>query len=192
MTQNYTKNLQIPPSVFQVPQPMKDKKPEAYIPQAVGLGPYHHFRPELQQMESKKRHAVEEYIRCNEFQDFIKLVNEMTGEMGEIMLELGAHEDSGGEFLPTIRSSYDRYLDLDDKTLAWVMMVDGIFLLYVVKHYLEQKEFSRGKKVDRQMERLARDILMLENQIPLRLLYQITRAVELSFNKTSVNDLFYT
>ena len=44
----------IPVSVFNVPKALRVHKPEAYTPQLIALGPYHHWRPELYEMERYK------------------------------------------------------------------------------------------------------------------------------------------
>lgn len=39
--------IDISPCVFQVPKSFSETKPQAYTPQKIGLGPYHHIRPEF-------------------------------------------------------------------------------------------------------------------------------------------------
>ena len=48
----------IPVSVFNVPKQLRVHKPEAYTPQFIALGPYHHWRPELYEMERYKLAAA--------------------------------------------------------------------------------------------------------------------------------------
>ncbi|MFS7982008.1 hypothetical protein Hanom_Chr10g00957691 [Helianthus anomalus] len=51
-----------PVSVFEIPKKLKVEKLEAYIPQQIGLGPNHHFQPELyHRMEQKKFTTVKGY-----------------------------------------------------------------------------------------------------------------------------------
>jgi hypothetical protein len=44
--------------VFDVPRALRNSKPEAYVPNHFALGPYHHCRPELRDMERYKLAAA--------------------------------------------------------------------------------------------------------------------------------------
>lgn len=136
------------PCVFKVSKILTQQKPEAYAPPHLGLGPYHHLRPHLFKMQGEKLAAIKNYLSPEKFHDFRIVVAAM------IPLE------------PFIRSSYDQYLDLDIETLAWMLAIDGVYLLQFLKNY------SEG-------ENLAGDVMMLENQIPLFLIKKIQQCVEL-------------
>ncbi|XP_027174220.1 putative UPF0481 protein At3g02645 [Coffea eugenioides] len=180
MRVNYIKNYTVRPCVFHVPDNLRDTKPEAYTPQLVGLGPYHHFWPQVQHMESHKRAAVLDYLEGLNKEDFIKLV-----------------EEGPEDFEPKIRSCYDRYLDLDKETLAWVVIVDGMFLLDFIDH-LAPKEPNKNnpgsEDVDKDRiyskpEALAADVLMLENQIPIVLIQEMRTILQESFDIDSDAEL---
>lgn len=100
MNHNYITNSHVRPCVFLVPNRLKEAKPEPYVPQRLGLGPYHHFRPELQFMEIRK--AVRDYLHnTDHLQHFICWINER-------------HPN----FDVLARSFYDLYLELDKSTLV--------------------------------------------------------------------------
>ncbi|XP_027067502.2 putative UPF0481 protein At3g02645 [Coffea arabica] len=168
MRLNYITNHTVSPCVFHVPDNLRDTKPEAYTPQLVGLGPYHHFWPQVQHMESDKRAAVLDYLKALDDEHFSKLVKE-------------GPED----FEPKIRSCYDRYLDLDKETLAWVVIVDGLFLI----HYLGNGDVGKSR-IYLNPEALAADVLMLENQIPIFLIQEMLVTLQKSFNIYSNAQLF--
>lgn len=46
--------MKTPVSIFCVPQPMVSFSPHAYIPQLFAFGPYHHWQPQLYDMERYK------------------------------------------------------------------------------------------------------------------------------------------
>lgn len=49
-----TEHIRPSVSIFQVPDTITTKNPEAYEPQQVGLGPIHHFRPGPYKKTSRK------------------------------------------------------------------------------------------------------------------------------------------
>lgn len=160
----------IPVSVFNVPKSLQVTKPEAYIPQLIALGPYHHWRPELYEMERYKLAAVR---RAKKHFHTIKLQH-LVQQFTKLEHKIRAH--------------YHRYLDLSGETLAWMMAVDASFLLEFLQVYAVEED-GGGKDLRRLPSRMShlvdytgrksahnvilRDIMMLENQIPLFLLRNI-------------------
>ncbi|OMO49823.1 hypothetical protein COLO4_38357 [Corchorus olitorius] len=105
--------------IFRVPDHLANSKPEAYRPQLIALGPYHHFHTELYEMEHYKLAVVKKVMKKlgtnEEFQifKFEKLVEELINKLPH----------------PYISNCYrgldDRNLDF----LAWIMAINGLFLL---------------------------------------------------------------
>lgn len=146
-----------PSCVFRVPKSVTEAKPEAYAPQHLGLGPYHHLQPHLYIMQKQKLAAIRKFLGPEKLQNFRQVIE------GLVQLE------------PVIRACYDQYLDLDVETLAWIIAIDGLYLLQFLKNYPE-------------MENLAGDIVMLENQIPVILLKKIQQALELPPSDAGEDD----
>lgn len=165
----------IPVSVFNVPKQLRVHKPEAYTPQFIALGPYHHWRPELYEMERYKLAAARRAQKrlC-------------AGLKLEGLVQQFARLER------RIRAYYHRYLDFSGETLAWMMVVDGAFLLEFLQIYAAaagEGESGDGRALRRVSSRMAhlvdftgrksahnlilRDMLMLENQVPLFLLRKI-------------------
>lgn len=154
----------IPVSIFNVPKILMLSKPEAYIPQQVAIGPYHHWRPELYEMERYKLSAARRTQKQLQRVKFQQVVDNFV-----------KHEHQ-------IRSYYHRYLDFNGETLAWMMAVDTSFLLEFLQIFtLKEGKFMSGgaSRMSHLIEyagrrsaqnAILRDILMLENQIPLFLL----------------------
>jgi len=67
-----------PICVFDVPKPLLCTRPEAYIPQLVALGPYHHCREELADMERYKLSAAKRAQTHLPGTDFQQLVDVFT------------------------------------------------------------------------------------------------------------------
>ncbi|KAI3443926.1 hypothetical protein Pfo_000591 [Paulownia fortunei] len=159
-----------PPCVFRVPKSLTQTKPEAYAPQQVGLGPYHHLRPELYTMQRKKVAAVMKFLNAEQLPNFQQVVEALM------------------QWEPYVRGSYDQYLDLQPKTLAWIVAIDAIYLLQLLKNYPGKS--GEGAAVNTLMKNLAGDILMLENQIPFILLQGILRILNL-FPGDGHNDALF-
>ncbi|XP_058111594.1 putative UPF0481 protein At3g02645 [Magnolia sinica] len=154
----------IPVCIFNVPKTLIATNPDAYIPQQIALGPYHRSRPELYEMERYKVSAAkrtQKHLKSLKFQSII---------------------DRFMKLEPRIRSCYHRYLDFSGEALAWMMALDASFLLEFLKIFtakdsnvLETISSRMSHLVDYTGRRSAhntilRDIMMLENQIPLFLL----------------------
>ncbi|EEE65203.1 hypothetical protein OsJ_20332 [Oryza sativa Japonica Group] len=166
----------IPVSVFNVPKQLQAHKPEAYVPQFIALGPYHHWRPELYEMERYKLAAARRAQR--HLREGVKL---------EHLVEQFARAER------KVRAHYHRYLDFSGETLAWMMVVDGAFLLEFLQIFAAAEAAASGgggkpelRRVSSRMAHLVdfagrksahnlilRDMLMLENQIPLFLLRKL-------------------
>ncbi|XP_051204547.1 putative UPF0481 protein At3g02645 [Lolium perenne] len=167
----------IPVSVFNVPKQLQVHKPEAYVPQFIALGPYHHWRPELYEMERYKLAAARRAQR----------------RLCPAGLKLDALVTQFARLERKVRAYYHRYLDFSGETLSWMMVVDGAFLLEFLQIYAAADGGQRGGggkpalgRVSSRMVHLLdfagrksahglilRDMFMLENQIPLFLLRKI-------------------
>ncbi|KAA8535224.1 hypothetical protein F0562_030227 [Nyssa sinensis] len=106
--------------VFEVPKSISVFKPNAYTPLVIGLGPYHHFRPQLYLKQRFKLARAREVLKPDQTLDhFQQMINELKA------LE------------PNIRAFYDQYLDLDPNTLASLFAIDGLFLLDILHNQVD-------------------------------------------------------
>nr|GMD75358.1 putative UPF0481 protein At3g02645 [Ipomoea batatas] len=152
----------LPPlCVFQVPKLLIDQNPEAYTPQLIGLGPYHHLKPELYHMERYKLAAIKQILDPSQILNFQHTVVDQLRQKD-----------------PMIRACYSRFMDLQEGTLAWIIAIDGLFLIHVLHTP------SSGDNI------LTRDIILLENQIPVVLLKEILKLVELSSPSSDDDEVF--
>ncbi|KAK1272164.1 putative UPF0481 protein [Acorus gramineus] len=148
-------------------------KPEAYIPQQVSIGPYHQHQLELYEMERYKLYAarrVQKQVPNLSFEGFI-----------ERFVKLNR----------MFRASYHRYLDSSDEALAWLMFLDGSFLLEYLQAFAKDLARVPTGKISHVIDQtgkksthnaVLRDIVMLENQIPLFVLKEL---IELVYNERS-------
>lgn len=76
---------------------------------------------------------------------------------------------------PRIRRCYHKYLDFNNETLACMMVIDAAFLLEFIQTPIGRKSAH---------EAILRDLVMLENQIPMFLLTKLLEFLQLeSTNK---------
>ncbi|KAJ0965937.1 hypothetical protein J5N97_027075 [Dioscorea zingiberensis] len=155
-------------SVFCVPKHLQSSKPEAYIPQLFALGPYHHWDSQLYDMQRYK----------------LATLKRTQTEFHNINLQHLIDDFHNNQQI--IRSHYHRYLDITGETLAWLMAIDASFLLEFLRNYaeVEGKTYRRvpsmshmvdSKRIKLAYNLILRDVVMLENQIPLFLLRKIMR-----------------
>ncbi|KAL3835505.1 hypothetical protein ACJIZ3_010241 [Penstemon smallii] len=167
---------EIPVSIFTVPKPLMAIHPDSYIPQQVSIGPNHHTRPELHDMERYKLAAAKGNQR--EFQN----------------IKLHHLVDCLVLFEPKIRASYHKYLTFSGETLAWMMALDASFLLEFLQVCAVKQGKATTSVITSRLSHLVglggnkaahnailRDIVMVENQIPLLVLRKL---LELHFSSS--------
>ncbi|EAY99899.1 hypothetical protein OsI_21895 [Oryza sativa Indica Group] len=137
----------IPVSVFNVPKQLQAHKPEAYVPQFIALGPYHHWRPELYEMERYKLAAARRAQR--HLREGVKL---------EHLVEQFARAER------KVRAHYHRYLDFSGETLAWMMVVDGAFLLEFLQIFAAAEAAASGGGGKPELRRVSSRMAHLEKQ----------------------------
>lgn len=171
--------IEVPVCIFNVPKALMVSDPESYTPQQVALGPYHYWRPELYEMQRYKLAAAkrsQKQLQCLYFQILV---------------------DQLIEFEPRIRACYHKYLDFNGETLAWMMGIDASFMLEFLQIYAIQE----GKVITRVSSRMShlvdhagrksahntilRDMVMLENQIPL---FVLRKMLEFQFSSLEAAD----
>lgn len=157
-------------SVFNVPKELLAVKTEAYMPQCLSIGPYHHWRPELYDMERYKLTVARR---------FQKRIKELGTFESVVVKEIKEHDWQ-------IRSCYHKFIDYNEETLSWLMALDAAFLLeclqFYVRHNDDQTFHSDVKHLGRILDPKAasavhnsiiRDLMMLENQLPLFVLLKL-------------------
>ncbi|KAJ0075331.1 hypothetical protein Patl1_34645 [Pistacia atlantica] len=163
-------DIEIPVCIFSVPKPLRSGDPDSYTPQEVAIGPYHYWRPELYEMERNLHGDFK-------FQYVVEQLSELE---------------------PTIRACYHKFLDVSSETLTWMMAIDASFLLEFLQIYaIKEGKASRrvssrstlhildyaGSKADHNA--ILRDMVMLENQIPL---FALRKMLEVQYSSSESAD----
>lgn len=140
--------------IYRVPQYLREGDDKAYIPQTVSLGPYHH---------GKRRHRNMDRHKWRSFYHILKRTNQ------DIKLYL----DSMKELEERARACYEGTIPLSSNEFVEMMVLDGCFVLELFRGAAEgfvQIGYSRNDPVFAMrgsMHSIQRDMIMLENQIPL-------------------------
>ncbi|XP_043700262.1 putative UPF0481 protein At3g02645 [Telopea speciosissima] len=173
----------VPVCIFNVPKTLLANKPDCYIPQEVAIGPYHPWRSELYEMERFKvaaaKRTQKQFIQTLKFHNLVD--------------RLMKHETR-------IRACFHKYLHFNGETLAWMMAVDACFLLEFLQVYaIKEGKFAFNGEILSTMSHLMdyagrksahnailRDLMMLENQIPLFILRKILEVQYSSLEEADV------
>ncbi|OMP05389.1 hypothetical protein COLO4_08884 [Corchorus olitorius] len=147
-------------SIYRIPGCITDLNKKAYKPQVVSFGPYHHGDHHLKPMEEHKQRALLHFLKRSQ-----KPLNLFLNSLAQEVTKL--------------KECYD-VLDpvwQDDNKFLQLMILDGCFMLEVVRsathtmldYAANDPIFSNHGKVHI-MPFIKRDMLMLENQLPMQLL----------------------
>ncbi|GLJ47688.1 hypothetical protein SUGI_1007120 [Cryptomeria japonica] len=146
-------------SIYRVPPCIKNTKHESYDPVVALLGPYHHRKhQQLTVMDEYKLQAVDRTL---------ERIPRMTVEQLVMKVE---------ELEMKIRSCYEDWAtEWDRETLAWMMVMDGCFILEFLRMELPNSSlvFCSQRSDNIKRREIVLDILKLENQIPFFILQMI-------------------
>ncbi|KAM1132568.1 hypothetical protein FF1_046948 [Malus domestica] len=132
--------------VFRVPTKHFRENENAFFPQVVSIGPYHHQRIKFQGMEQTKLRYLRSLLDRKPTPDT---------SLGKFVKEIRSRE----EFL---RNCYDEKFDLSSDNFVEMMVVDGCYILEL----LRRPSF----RVPGWFSTFKNDLLLLENQLPWQVL----------------------
>ncbi|KAI5581830.1 hypothetical protein POPTR_007G047700v4 [Populus trichocarpa] len=160
-------------SIYRVPRYLREGDDKAYVPQIISLGPYHHGKKRLRQMDQHKWRCLHRVIKRTN-QD-IKLYLDAVREIEE-----------------KARSCYEGPINLSSNEFVEMMVLDGCFVLELFRGVAEgfkKLGYPRNDPVFAMrgsMHSIQRDMIMLENQLPL---FVLDRLLGLQFNNSDQKGL---
>ncbi|KAK8946351.1 putative UPF0481 protein [Platanthera zijinensis] len=181
-----TKQLESPPpstdnelwttSIYRVPKILTDVNSQAYEPKLASFGPYHHDRRHLRPMEKHKHRALIQFLRR---------IGRASKSPEDVLVAMKRVE-------PSLRFSYDSLQTEDDG--VWtkdeflkVMITDSCFALEVMEqrgYHSHDPVFGRHRK-NYVIPDLKRDMLLMENQLPL---LALTTLADMVLSATKLRD----
>ena len=149
--------------IYRIPHILRDQglgENKVYVPQVVSIGPYHGGKRCLLLMERHKWRAL--HIMLKRMRQSIKLYIETIQELEE-----------------KARACYEGPLSLTSNEFVEMLLLDGCFLLEFFRGYTEGFKILGYERNDPifamrgMMYSIRRDMMMIENQIPLFVLEKI-------------------
>ncbi|XP_076958468.1 UPF0481 protein At3g47200-like [Bidens hawaiensis] len=151
-----------PPSPVRIPRAPKtvresDDYMEYYVPKVVSIGPYHFGRPALKPVEKLKAHFAMKYL-----------------DQREDLIRSACNKLCEPKMVQELRDFYEENstIDFSDMDFAKMMLLDAFFILYY-KTYIFNRPENCQELEDSQIKFAHRDLLLLENQIPYKVLIEV-------------------
>ncbi|CAA2972402.1 Hypothetical predicted protein [Olea europaea subsp. europaea] len=153
------------PQIQRIPSLLREKQSNknCYDPLVVSIGPYHHGNPELEEFEKLKIPIAQKFIRACGNQLPAKQLYEEVVKVGE-----------------SLRKCYEKgsTKEYDDESFNKMMFLDACFVLYFILYICPNTEGTDMKQNDADLQHrwsyffvsVRRDLLLLENQLPLLVL----------------------
>ncbi|XP_058076263.1 UPF0481 protein At3g47200-like [Magnolia sinica] len=141
--------------IFRVPRNLLEMDPKSYIPQIVSIGPYHNGKSHLQEMESHKWR-------------FLRHLLDRTGHHVEMYL------DAMSQLEDHARHCYAGLIkEMNAREFVEMMLIDACFILELLRTSIQgiiHCGYSWGDPIFTTrgvVPCIQRDMLMIENQLPL-------------------------
>ncbi|KAG8370290.1 hypothetical protein BUALT_Bualt14G0101600 [Buddleja alternifolia] len=159
------------PSIFKVHTLRSDARDNVYDPKILAIGPYHHKKSSLQNMEQYKCRYMKQLLWVNNEQSVDRYV------IAAIKMQKRARECYAGP------------IDLDENEFIKMMILDGCFLIELFRYYHYQMLrlangydpiFEWGIR-----DQLRHDIMLVDNQLPFFVLNEL-------FNMTNYSGVDLT
>ena len=144
------------PKIQKVPDILRrDESNKCYDPMIVAIGPYHHGNKKLKQMEAFKIQFTLQYTHQSG-----KSIKELYGEMQKLLVEAKNYY------------AEDIAKDFNTKKFAEMMFLDSCFVIQFMYCCVKpEKNDIKTTYFDKNL--IMRDILLLENQLPFKILTKL-------------------
>ncbi|KAL8534012.1 hypothetical protein ACS0TY_010140 [Phlomoides rotata] len=134
-------------SIYKVPRKLRDVNSKAYEPEMVAIGPYHHGKDELKEMEELK----------------LRYMQSLLDRKSEVPVEHYFSIIGGLE--KKVRDCYAEAIRFNVADFIKMLVLDGCFIIELIGEFRIHN--------DRTFPGLERDLVLLENQIPFFVLCEL-------------------
>ncbi|XP_031261070.1 putative UPF0481 protein At3g02645 [Pistacia vera] len=157
--------------IHKVPRNLREVNPEAYTPQLVSIGPYHHGQNALADMENHKRRYMN---------SFGQRIPYSPDRKKEILKFVGKKEKR-------IRRQYAEPLDIPSDEFVEMIILDAVFIIELLWRFGNRDSYDFLLN-EVWLRAIRRDLLLLENQLPYFLLEGLYNLAFTSASKDEVSD----
>ncbi|XP_038715035.1 UPF0481 protein At3g47200-like [Tripterygium wilfordii] len=140
-------------SIFKIPGILKRHNPEAYVPNAFSIGPWHHDQKNLKPAEEIKLNYLQRLISRSRSPE--KRLKEFIEAIAKVEKDVRAH--------------YAEPIDMSIEDFVKLLVIDGCFIIELFRKHSDEKlrdEYDPIFDMSCMLEYLFHDLILLENQIP--------------------------
>ncbi|CAN6540283.1 unnamed protein product [Malus baccata var. baccata] len=155
--------------IYRVPEGLRCANEKAYTPRVVSIGPIHHGKKGLEEMEEHKKRYLKYFLDRTKVR-LADYVTKIKGKEAEL------------------RSCYAQTIELSSDEFVRIILVDAAFIIEFLLRFLKQIERDSNDRIFHKpwlLYSVVPDLLLLENQLPFFVLEDLFAAEE----KPSVFDL---
>ncbi|KAL9664874.1 hypothetical protein QQ045_020283 [Rhodiola kirilowii] len=141
--------------INKVPHHLREGNDRSYVPQIVSIGPYHHGKERLRSMDQKKWRSLQQILKRTKH---------------DVKIYLNGLK----EIEDRIRACYEEPISFESDEFVLMILLDGCFILELFQGAadgFEKLGYARNDPIfstrGSMMHRIQRDLIMLENQLPL-------------------------
>ncbi|KAL1329489.1 hypothetical protein HN51_046604 [Arachis hypogaea] len=145
--------------IYTVPSKLRKMDEEAFTPQWISIGPIHFDKEELKGMQKLKYRYLLHFWK--------RVSNDEAMKKYKCFLE---------SQVQTIRQSYaQKFPEISNEKFVEIVLLDAVF---IVEHFLSEWEFEHRCMLTNHITKgIQRDLLLLENQLPLYVLEELYHKV---------------
>ncbi|XP_048438755.1 UPF0481 protein At3g47200-like [Pyrus x bretschneideri] len=161
--------------IYKVPERLRCVNEKAYTPQVVSIGPIHHGKKGLEDMEEHKKRYLQHFLNRT-----------------KVSLEVYVTKIQVKE--PELRSCYAHNIGLSSDEFVRIILVDAAFIIELLLRYCSpiQLESNDGILNKPWLKKfIIPDMLLLENQLPFFILEDLFATAEVLAMMPSVFVLSY-
>ncbi|CAN6714249.1 unnamed protein product [Malus baccata var. baccata] len=161
--------------IYKVPELLRCVNEKAYTPRAVSIGPIHHGKEGLEDMEEHKKRYLQYFLDRTgvSLEDYVKKIKDKEAEL---------------------RSCYAHTIGLCSDEFVRIILVDAAFIIEFLLRYGKHIVPDRNDRIFRKpwlIHIIEPDMLLLENQLPFFILEDLFATAEVPAMMPSVFDLSF-